>query len=119
MALLGLRQGKARSGELFLYVLNSGNGINMDTIDINVASDAMSSMQALRSAMTADLEDLENRMQELSNSSVANSPDVIDEMAVYCAARTALYSGLASINEVLGWVHLMTEKDPDGNTARL
>jgi hypothetical protein len=91
--------------------------MNMDTIDLCDAGDAMSSMQALRSAMTAELEDMETRMQELSDSSLADSTDAIDEMAVYCAARTALYSGLASINEVLGWVHLMTEKDPEGNTA--
>ena len=93
--------------------------MNMDTIDLCDAGDAMSSMQALRSAMTVELEDVENCMQELSNSSDANSDDAIDEMAVYCAARTALYSGLASINEVLSWVHLMTEKGPDGNTAEV
>jgi hypothetical protein len=89
----------------------------MDTIDIRDAGDAMSSMQALRSAMTVDLEDVESRMQELSNSSLSNS--AIDEMAVYCATRMALYSGLASIKEVLGWVHLMTEKDSNGNTAEV
>jgi hypothetical protein len=108
---------KARLGELFLFLLNSENGVNMDTIDIRAAGDAMSSMQALRSAMTVDLADVESRMQELSDSSVADSATAIDEMAVYCATRMALYSGLASIDEVLGWVHLMTEKDSDGNTA--
>lgn len=100
-----------------MFLLNSENGVNMDTIDIRTAGDAMSSMQALRSAMTVDLADVESRMQELSDSSVADSATAIDEMAVYCATRMALYSGLASIDEVLGWVHLMTEKDSDGNTA--
>jgi hypothetical protein len=38
-------------------------------------------------------------------------------MKVYCVARAALYSGLASINEVLGWVHLMAEKDAEGNVS--
>jgi hypothetical protein len=89
----------------------------MDTIELCDASDAMSSMQALRCAMTVDLEDVESRIQEILDSPFADSEEASDEMAVYCATRVALYSGLASINEVLGWVHLMTEKDADGKTA--
>lgn len=89
----------------------------MDTIDICDAGNAVSSMEALRFAMTVDLDDMEWRIRELSASPTVDSAAAIDEMAVYCAARSALYSGLASIDEVLGWVHLMTEKDSDGNTA--
>lgn len=87
----------------------------MEKILIRDADAAMSSMQALHSAMTLDLDDIEQRMALLADSAAASSASGIDEMSVYYVARAALYSGLASINEILGWVHLMTEKDSEGN----
>jgi hypothetical protein len=89
----------------------------MEKIEVCDAGDAVSGMQALRSAMTVDLDDIEQRMEFLSGSPLADSESGIEEMKVYSVARAALYSGLASINEVLGWVHLMTEKDAEGNTS--
>jgi len=87
----------------------------MEKIYIRDADAAMSSMQALQSAMTLDLDDIEHRMALLADSAAASSPTGIEEMSVYYVARAALYSGLASISEILGWVHLMTEKDSEGN----
>ncbi|WP_040038987.1 hypothetical protein [Noviherbaspirillum autotrophicum] len=87
----------------------------MERMDLCDASDAVSSMHVLRAELTADLDDIENRIHDLVQSPLATSDSGINDMQVYCVARAALYSGLASINEVLGWVRLMAAKDADGN----
>jgi len=87
----------------------------MQKININDADAAMSSMQSLHSAMTLELEDIEERMETLAGLPSADSTAGIEEMVLYGVTRAALYSGLASINEILGWVHLMTEKDSEGD----
>lgn len=89
----------------------------MERMDLCDASDAVSSMQALRHGLTEDLDDIENRIHALAQSPLATSESGIIEIQVYYVARAALYSGLASINEVLGWVRLMAAKDPEGNVA--
>ncbi len=91
----------------------------MERMDLCDASDAVSSMHALRVELTEDLDDIENRMHELAQSSMATSDSGNNEMQVYWVARAALYSGLASINEVLGWVRLMAAKNSDGNVAEV
>jgi hypothetical protein len=91
----------------------------MELMDLNDASDAVSSMQALRMALTEDLDDIECRIQELAESPDAATDTGMSEMQIYCVARAALYSGLASINEVLGWVRLITAKDSEGNAAEV
>lgn len=91
----------------------------MEIMDLCDASDAVSSMQALRVGLTEDLDDIENRIHELAQSPLATSDSGISEMQVYCVTRAALYSGLASINEVLGWVRLITAKDSEGNVAEV
>lgn len=91
----------------------------MEKMDLCDASNAVSGMQALRTEMTDDLDDIENRIRELAQSPLASSVCGIDEMRVYCVAHAALYSGLASINEVLGWVRLLTKKDSEGNVAEV
>ncbi|HJW57475.1 MAG TPA: hypothetical protein VJ577_19605 [Burkholderiaceae bacterium] len=91
----------------------------MKRMDLGDASDAVSSMQVLREELTEDLDDIENRIHELAQSPLATSDSGISDMQVYCIARAALYSGLASINEVLGWVRLMAEKDSEGNMAEV
>ncbi|HEV7930687.1 MAG TPA: hypothetical protein VGP12_11225 [Nitrosospira sp.] len=91
----------------------------MAKIDIFNASDAVSSMRTLRSALTEDLDDIENRIHELKQSASATSDITVGEIKVYSVARAALYSALASINEVLGWVHLTAEKDSEGNVAEV
>jgi len=91
----------------------------MERMDLCDASAAVSSMQALRVELTEDLDDIENRIHDLAQSPLATSDSGISDMQVYCVARAALYSGLASINEVLGWVRLMAARDSDGNTAEV
>jgi hypothetical protein len=91
----------------------------MEKMDLCHASDAVSSMQALRVGLTEELDDMENRIHELAQSPLATSDCGISEMHVYYVARAALYSGLASINEVLGWVHLMAAQDSEGNVAEV
>jgi len=91
----------------------------MERMYLRDASDAVSSMQALRVELTEDLDDIENRMHELAQSPMATSESGNNDMRVYWAARAALYSGLASINEVLGWVRLMAAKNTEGNVAEV
>ncbi len=91
----------------------------MKIIDLCDASNAVSSMQALREGLAEDLENIENCIRELAQSPLATSDSGISEMQVYYVARAALYSGLASINEVLGWVRLMAAKDSEGNVAEV
>jgi hypothetical protein len=98
---------------------DNNGALKMAYIKNSEAGDAVSSMQALYSALTEDLDDIENRMHELEQSSLATSASGIDEMKVFHVARAALYSGLASINEVLGWVRLMAEKDSEGEIAEV
>lgn len=38
-----------------------------------------------------------------------------EPLEVYQRARIALLSGIASVDEVLAWVHLLAAKDPEGN----
>jgi hypothetical protein len=93
--------------------------MSMEKMDLCDISDAVSSMQALRAGLTEELDDIENRMHELAQSSSAISDSGISEMQIYHVARAALYSGLASINEVLGWVRLMAAHDSEGNVAEV
>jgi hypothetical protein len=91
----------------------------MERMGLCDTSDAVSSMQALRDELTEELDDIENRMQELAQSPSAASDAGVGEMQVYSVARAALYSGLASINEVLGWVRLMAAQDSEGNVLEV
>jgi hypothetical protein len=86
-------------------------------MDLCEASDAVSSMQALRLELTEELDDIENSIHELAQSPVTSSDSGNNDMQVYWVARAALYSALASINEVMGWVRLMAEKSIEGNVA--
>ena len=81
------------------------------------ASNAVSGIRALRAVMTKDLNEVEKSIHELSQPSMAHSEGSVNELQVYEVTRAALYSGLAGINEVLGWVNLMTEKDAEGNAV--
>lgn len=91
----------------------------MERMDLCDATDAVSSMQALRDELSEELDDIQKRIHELAQSPLAKSDVGISDMHVYCVARAALYSGLASINEVLGWVRLMAAKDAEGNVSEV
>lgn len=90
----------------------------MGSITISDAEHAVSSMKALQSALAEELEDVESRIQELGKNSPPHSQEDGDEEAkLHYVARAALYGAFASINEVLGWVNLMVERDSNGNVA--
>ena len=87
----------------------------MGILSASDTDDAVSGMAALREVLSEDLLDVEGRLHELEHSGTPMSESKKEEMLVYQTARTALLSGLASIDEILGWVHLVAEKDADGN----
>ena len=87
----------------------------MGIMSIQHAIDATSSMRALRRELAEDLDHVESRIHELTTSLHADSRSTVEELEIYFKARAALYSGLASVTDVLGWVHLMAEKDAYGN----
>jgi hypothetical protein len=90
----------------------------MGSINNSEAEEAVSGMKALQSALTEELEDIESRIDALGDDSLCLSPDETEEEVKICyVARAALFSALAGINEVLGWVHLMAERDSNGNVA--
>lgn len=83
-------------------------------LSIHHAVDAVSSLRALHALLTEELAQIEVRLQELPEANLP-APEQEAQHAACVLARTAICSGLASITDVLGWVHLMTEKDADGN----
>lgn len=87
----------------------------MGKMDIADATDAITGMLTLRAVLTEELDNIETSIQELADSDKANSDDGMKDLKVYWVARAAVYSGLAGINELLGWVSLLTERDADGN----
>lgn len=76
--------------------MNNGDPYEMDA--------AVAALDALHSALTDDLEELEARIR-------------MEDPSKYHEARTALHSALASIAEVLGWIHWKSEDEPDGELA--
>lgn len=87
----------------------------MGILSVTDTDDAVSGVNALREVLADDLLDVEGRLHELEHSTTPMSASRKEEMLVYRTARTALLSGLASVDEVLAWVHLVAEKDADGN----
>jgi hypothetical protein len=80
--------------------------MNEESYDMD---DAVAAIEALHDALTSDLEELETRIRALGDSN--------PEVSEYVEARASLHSGLASIAEVLAWIQLKTEEDPEGDVA--
>jgi hypothetical protein len=78
----------------------------------------VAALEALHSALTDDLEELEARIRKEDHSILfsASAQDT-PQMSEYSEARTSLHSALASIAEVLGWIQWKTEDEPDGELA--
>ena len=87
----------------------------MGILSVTDTDDAVVGVTALREVLAEDLLDVEGRLMELARSTTPMTDSKKEEMLVYQTARTALLSGLASVDEVLGWIHLVAEKDADGN----
>lgn len=89
----------------------------MTTLKIQQAVDTVSGMRTLHDAMSADLDHIDACILELS--STVPEKGMADELDTHIRARAALHGGIESINDILGWVRLMTEKDADGNEYRV
>jgi hypothetical protein len=88
--------------------------MNEESYDMD---DAVAAIEALHGALTSDLEELEMRIRARDHSIVlVPEPDNL-EISEYYEARASLHSGLASIAEVLAWIQLKTEDDPEGDVA--
>ena len=90
----------------------------MPILKIHQAVDLVSGMQALHEVLSEDLLQVETSIQYLQSSSRGRTSDA-DDLDTYLRARAALHGGLASINDVLGWIRLAAEKDENGDEYRV
>lgn len=79
--------------------------------------DAVTLLQALHAALSADLDILETRIRALARQAPGDADKMSQEQAAFFEARTGLHSGLASITEVLAWIEWKIEEDPEGDIA--
>lgn len=89
----------------------------MATLKIHQAVDTVSGMQALHEVLSEDLTHIESCIQDIGFPS-PESATASQDLDTHIRARAALHGGLASINEVLGWIRLATEKDENGDEYR-
>jgi len=88
--------------------------MNEESYDMD---DAVAAIEALHDVLSSDLEELEARIRALGHSIVLGPAPDNPEASEFYEARASLHSGLASIAEVLAWIQLKTEEDPDGEVA--
>jgi hypothetical protein len=87
----------------------------MEKMSIHDTDDAVTSVSALREVLTAELTAIERLMQRVDRSTPSDRTETDDLIETYCRIRTSLLSGLASVDEVLGWVRVLAPKDAEGN----
>jgi hypothetical protein len=87
----------------------------MEKMSIHDTDDAVTSVTALREVLTAELTAIERLMQRVDRSTPSDRTETDDLIETYCRIRTSLLSGLASVDEVLGWVRVLAPKDAEGN----
>ncbi len=86
----------------------------MEKMRVRHTDDAVSGVRALREILVNELANIES----LIAMSAADDPDTETDpliLEAYSRLRTSLISGVVSADEVLGWVHALAEKDPEGN----
>ncbi|MFS2017698.1 hypothetical protein ACEN88_14080 [Massilia sp. CT11-108] len=88
--------------------------MNEESYDMD---DAVAAIEALHDALACDLEELETRIRALGHSVLLVPEPGNPEVSEFFEARASLHSGLASIAEVLAWIQLKTEEDPEGEVA--
>lgn len=91
----------------------------MPIFEIEV-DDVEAALHVLHSELSEDLEQLEARIRTAAppmNAITPVSAEADSTMSEWHAARTALHSGLESIAEVLGWIRLKTDEEPEGVVA--
>lgn len=89
----------------------------MAILKIQQAVDTVSGLQALHEVMSKDLSQIETCIQDLASPSRGRATDS-EDLDTHLRARAALHGGLVSINEILGWIRLATEKDMNGEEYR-
>lgn len=87
----------------------------MEKMSIHDTDDAVTSVTALREVLTAELTAIERLVQRGDRAGANGKSETDDLMETYCRVRTSLLSGLASVDEVLGWVRVLAPKDAEGN----
>jgi hypothetical protein len=87
----------------------------MEKMSIHDTDDAATSVTALREVLSAELMAIERLVQRVDRSSESGTADTDDLIESYYRIRTSLLSGLASVDEVLGWVRVLAPKDAEGN----
>jgi len=86
----------------------------MEKMRVRHTDDAVSSVSALREILVNELANIESLIALSTDNDPAIATDPLILQA-YHRLRTSLISGVVSADEVLGWVHALAEKDPDGN----
>jgi hypothetical protein len=85
-------------------------------MEVDATEHVVAGILALREALSADLDEMEQRLQEAGHTLTINSMAEPGELPeVFQRARTGLLSGLASVDEVLAWVRVYAPKDSEGN----
>ena|SRR6478672_6367898 len=87
----------------------------MERMRIQDTDDAVSGVMALRQVLSSELGTIERLIRRADKTPAAGNEEAQELMDTYDRVRTSLLSGLASVDEVLGWVHMLAEKDSDGN----
>jgi hypothetical protein len=87
----------------------------MEKMSIHDTDDAVTSVTALREVLSAELTSIERMVQRVDRTSMNSNGEEDNLMESYSRIRTSLLSGLASVDEVLGWVRVLAPKDADGN----
>jgi hypothetical protein len=88
----------------------------MEKMSVHDTDDAVTSVTALREVLSSELTAIERLVQKVDHSAAKNGADDPDDLIeTYRRIRTSLLSGLASVDEVLGWVRVLAPKDADGN----
>jgi hypothetical protein len=88
----------------------------MERMTVHDTDDAVTSVTALREVLYAELSTIERMVQKVTTSPEdASRADTEEIIETYQRLRTSLLSGIASVDEVLGWVRVLAPKDPEGN----
>jgi len=90
----------------------------MQKMRVKDTDDAVAGVTALREILVAELATIDRLIRKCEHGADADDHrdgEGAQVLATYQRVRTSLLSGLASIDEVLGWVHMLAEKDPEGN----
>jgi hypothetical protein len=88
----------------------------MERMSVHDTDDAVTSVTALREVLYSELSTIERMVKKVNTAPDADGrADAKEIIETYQRLRTSLLSGIASVDEVLGWVRVLAPKDPEGN----